>query len=109
MALYTKHMDLGEAIAVPLVSDRPDGLFPTVVVDERGTALGLVYSSKESIKESVSTLRGVYHSRKRGLWRKGETSGDHQELLRIKVDCDRDAISFVVKQHGDGFCHLKTT
>eukprot|EP00029_Vermamoeba_vermiformis_P007657 TRINITY_DN3373_c0_g1_i1.p1 TRINITY_DN3373_c0_g1~~TRINITY_DN3373_c0_g1_i1.p1 ORF type:complete len:1492 (+),score=442.42 TRINITY_DN3373_c0_g1_i1:647-4477(+) len=102
-------MDLGEAIAAPLVSDRPDGLFPTVVVDERGTALGLVYSSKESIKESVKTLRGVYHSRKRGLWRKGETSGDYQELLQIKVDCDRDAISFVVKQHGDGFCHLKTT
>lgn len=71
MALYTGKMDLGEAIAKPLTSDRPDGLFPTCVVDEQGTLLGFVYSNTESIKESVKTQKGVYFSRKRGLWRKG--------------------------------------
>jgi phosphoribosyl-ATP pyrophosphohydrolase len=50
----------------------------------------------------------VYHSRRRGVWIKGETSGDTQELLRIDLDCDRDALRFVVRQRGDGFCHLKT-
>jgi len=106
MALYTNHMDLGEAIAAPLVSDRDDGLFPTVVVNESRVVLGLVYSSAESVKEAVNTQRGVYQSRKRGLWRKGESSGAGQDLLAIHLDCDRDALCFVVKQHGAGFCHI---
>jgi phosphoribosyl-ATP pyrophosphohydrolase len=106
MALYTNNMDLGEAIAAPLKSDRADGLFPTVVVNEDHVALGLVYSSVESIKEAVKTQKGVYQSRQRGLWRKGESSGSHQDLLAIHLDCDRDALCFVVHQHGDGFCHV---
>ena len=90
-------------------SDRPDGLFPTIVSDEHGVSLGLVYSSKESIQASIESSKGVYYSRSRkGLWRKGETSGDTQQLLRIELDCDADALRFVVRQEGDGFCHLKT-
>ncbi len=46
MALYTGRLDLADAIMAPLVTDRPDGLYPTVVVDERGVCLGLVYSSQ---------------------------------------------------------------
>ncbi len=105
MALYTGKLDLGDAIAAPLRSDRPDGLWPTVVVDELGRALGLVYSSAESVREAVRTRSGVYHSRRRGLWKKGESSGDTQQLLRIQPDCDRDALQFVVRQKGRGFCH----
>ncbi|SNB64420.1 phosphoribosyl-ATP pyrophosphatase /phosphoribosyl-AMP cyclohydrolase /1-(5-phosphoribosyl)-5-[(5-phosphoribosylamino)methylideneamino] imidazole-4-carboxamide isomerase [Arboricoccus pini] len=108
MALYTGRLDLGDAIAAPLVTDRPDGLYPTVVTDERGLALGLVYSSKESIREAVKRKVGVYQSRTRGLWVKGETSGAVQELLRIDLDCDRDSPRFVVRQAGKGFCHLDT-
>jgi len=89
-------------------SDRPDGLLTTLVVDERGTALGLVYSNELSVAESLRTGRGVYHSRKRGLWRKGETSGDWQELVRIETDCDQDCLCFVVRQQGHGFCHFQT-
>ena len=51
---------------------------------------------------------GIYQSRSRGLWVKGETSGATQELLRIDLDCDRDGPRFVVRQHGPGFCHLDT-
>ncbi len=105
MALYTGVLDLAEAFAAPLRSDRPDGLWPTVVVDERGVALGLAWSSLDSVREALETGRGVYQSRSRGLWVKGETSGNTQELVRIDVDCDRDALRFVVRQHGDGFCH----
>ena len=108
MALYTKRFSLGAAIAAPLVSDRPDGLFPTVVCDELGKALGLCYSSVESIDQAVRTRCGVYCSRKRGLWVKGESSGATQELLRVSLDCDRDALRFIVKQKAPGFCHNNT-
>jgi len=53
MALYTKKLNLGDCISAPLISDREDGLFPTVVVNEHRTALGLVYSSLESIRNAV--------------------------------------------------------
>jgi len=86
-------------------TDRLDKLLPTVVCDERGIALGLVYSSEESVAESLRTQTGVYQSRKRGLWYKGASSGDTQELVRISMDCDNDALKFIVKQTGK-FCHL---
>jgi phosphoribosyl-ATP pyrophosphohydrolase/phosphoribosyl-AMP cyclohydrolase/histidinol dehydrogenase len=90
-----------------LISDRPDGLFPTVVTSyTSGRSLGLVYSSTESIAETLRSGRGVYQSRKHGLWRKGETSGATQEIKRISYDCDHDALQFEVIQHGSGFCHL---
>lgn len=108
MALYAGKLDLGDAIAAPLVSDRPDGLWPTVVCDEHGVALGLCYSNAESLREAVRTQRGVYHSRKRGLWVKGESSGAVQALLNVAPDCDRDALRFTVRQAGPGFCHRDT-
>lgn len=109
MALYTGALTLGESIGACLKSDRADGLFPTVVVDERGAALGLTYSSERSLSEAIETGAGVYWSRRRGLWRKGQTSGATQELLRVDLDCDRDALRFTVRQSGDGFCHEGTT
>ncbi|HPQ71754.1 MAG TPA: phosphoribosyl-ATP diphosphatase [bacterium] len=108
MALYTDKMSLADAIAAPLRSDRPDGLWPTVVVDEQGIALGLAYSDLESLRAAVDARRGIYHSRSRGLWIKGDTSGATQDLLRIDLDCDRDTLRFVVRQHGAGFCHRGT-
>lgn len=108
MALYTGRLDLADALAAPLCSERPDGLWPTLVVDELGVALGLAWSDAESLREAVRTRRGVYRSRTRGLWRKGATSGAHQELLCVSLDCDRDALRFTVRQHGPGFCHRAT-
>jgi phosphoribosyl-ATP pyrophosphohydrolase len=99
-------LSLAASFAACLSSDRPDGLWPTVVCDEGGRALGLVWSDLESLEEAMRTGRGVYHSRSRGLWKKGESSGDIQELLRIDADCDRDAIRFTVRQKGRGFCHM---
>lgn len=107
MALYKGQLGLAEGFAAPLVSDRADGLWPTVVVDERGTALGMVYSDLESLRAALERRQGVYHSRSRGLWVKGATSGAVQELLRIDADCDRDCLRFTVRQER-GFCHLET-
>ena len=109
MALYSGAMDLADGLMACMNSDRADGLFPTVVCDERGAALGFVYSNIESVRESIESGKGVYYSRsRRALWRKGETSGNEQELLRIAPDCDRDALRFTVRQSGTGFCHTGT-
>lgn len=108
MALYTDQLDLADAVTAPLVSDRSDGLWPTIVADERGVALGLAWSDAESIASAIETRTGTYHSRTRGLWQKGASSGATQRLLRIDVDCDRDAIRFMVQQEDPGFCHTDT-
>lgn len=95
-------LSVGDIFMAGVVSDRPDRLVSTLVVDERGVALGLVYSSHESVRESLRTGSGVYQSRKRGLWYKGATSGATQQLVRIDADCDQDCLRFVVKQKGTG-------
>ncbi|OOO10442.1 Histidinol dehydrogenase [Aspergillus oryzae] len=79
-------------IAARAVADQSNGLYATTVTDERGTCLGLVYSSDESISEALRTGTGVYQSRKRGLWYKGQSSGDVQELIRVGFDCDSDCL-----------------
>ncbi|KAH9482718.1 Histidine biosynthesis trifunctional protein [Psilocybe cubensis] len=105
-ATSTTRINVADAFLAAVVSDRPDGLFPTVVTNQTGHSLGLVYSSRESVKESIITGKGVYQSRKHGLWRKGETSGATQDVVRIRSDCDSDSLEFRVVQHGVGFCHL---
>eukprot|EP01064_Diplonema_japonicum_P027761 TRINITY_DN4092_c1_g2_i1.p1 TRINITY_DN4092_c1_g2~~TRINITY_DN4092_c1_g2_i1.p1 ORF type:complete len:882 (+),score=145.11 TRINITY_DN4092_c1_g2_i1:58-2646(+) len=104
--LGTPQLPLSTAITSVIKTDRQDGLYPTVVIDSsNGRALGMCYSSTESIREAIKRKRGTYWSRTRGLWVKGETSGDVQELVGIAMDCDRDCLLFTVKQAGTGFCH----
>lgn len=79
-AALAPRLDVGACLAACARSDRPDGLFTTVVADECGKALGLVYSSTESIAESLRCGRGVYYSRSRcvaggGGRGKGEEAG----------------------------------
>ena len=70
---------LGLSYAACVKTDRLDGLYTTVVCTRSGEALGLVYSSNESIVAALECGRGVYYSRSRkGLWRKGDTSGHFQ-------------------------------
>jgi phosphoribosyl-ATP pyrophosphohydrolase len=106
MALYTGRLTLGDAVAAPLTKPLNGGVWPTVVCDELGRTLGLVWSTRESLARAVAERRGVYWSRSRdALWVKGQTSGNTQELLRVDLDCDRDALRFTVRQRGAGFCH----
>jgi phosphoribosyl-ATP pyrophosphohydrolase len=71
-------------------------------------ALGLLSSDLAALRAARERGQGVYHSRSRGLWVKGATSGATQELLRIAADCDRDSLRFTVRQQAPGFCHLAT-
>ncbi|MBS1703755.1 MAG: phosphoribosyl-ATP diphosphatase [Armatimonadetes bacterium] len=110
MALYSRKMAYSDAVIAPLIRRVPEGPWATVVCNEHGVALGLAWSSLESIQLAFKEQRGIYWSRSRQqIWRKGETSGAVQELLRVDLDCDRDAIRFTVRQGGAGFCHLNTT
>ena len=108
MALYTGTLTLGAAVAAPLAKPLPGEVWPTVVCDEAGRTLGLVWSTRESLARAVAERRGIYWSRSRQeIWAKGATSGNTQQLLRVDLDCDRDALRFTVRQAGAGFCHLE--
>jgi phosphoribosyl-ATP pyrophosphohydrolase/phosphoribosyl-AMP cyclohydrolase len=108
MALYTGRLTLGDAVAAPLARPLDGAVWPTVVCDEAGHTLGLVWSTSESLARAVTERRGIYWSRSRGaLWEKGKTSDNTQQLLRVDLDCDRDALRFTVRQRGAGFCHLE--
>jgi phosphoribosyl-ATP pyrophosphohydrolase len=107
MALYTGKLSLGDAVGAPLTKPLPGEVWPTLVCDEAGRTLGLVWSTRESLARAVAESRGIYWSRSRqSLWVKGETSGNSQQLVRVDLDCDRDALRFTVRQAGTGFCHL---
>ena len=108
MAIYSGRLSLADAFAAPLLQRDPEGLWASVVCDERGVALGLCWSSRASLDAAIERGQGIYHSRRRGLWVKGESSGATQELLRVDLDCDRDALRFTVRQKDPGFCHEDT-
>ncbi|AMD19509.1 HCL642Cp [Eremothecium sinecaudum] len=97
-----------------LKTDRADKLYTTVVIDVYERCLGLVYSSKESIRMAIEKQAGIYYSRSRNeIWTKGLTSGNTQRLLQLAVDCDGDALKFVVIQEAGhteeaNFCHEGT-
>ena len=86
--------------------EKGGGLVPTVVCDALdGKPRMLAYSSRESFELAVREGAGIYWSRSRQrLWRKGESSGHTQRLVRVETDCDRDALLFYVEQTGTT-CH----
>ena len=83
------------------------GLVPVVAQDsESGRVLMLAWANREALLEAVKTRRGVYFSRSRNrLWRKGEESGNVQELLSVQLDCDGDSVIYEVRQLGGAACH----
>jgi phosphoribosyl-AMP cyclohydrolase len=106
MAVYTGRLDLAEAFAAAVDFEKGNGLVPTVVQDADGTVLMLAYSNRESLLASFRTGRGTYWSRsRRELWVKGTTSGNQQELLTARFDCDHDTLLYTVRQQGPA-CHL---
>ena len=86
----------------------PDGLIVCVTVDDRsGAVLMLAHMNREALDKTLASGIMHYWSRSRGaLWRKGDTSGQIQTLIELRVDCDQDALLARVQVGGDGgACH----
>lgn len=83
------------------------GIVPAIAQDAAtGEILMLAYMNEESFRETTRTGRACYFSRSRNrLWRKGEESGNVQEVVEVRIDCDRDAILLKVNQVGGAACH----
>ena len=82
------------------------GLVPAVAQDvETGEVLMLAYADREALERTRETGRAHYYSRSREeLWEKGATSGHTQAVEEVRVDCDADALLYLVDQTG-GACH----
>jgi len=82
------------------------GLIAAIAQDQStNEVLMLAWMNKEALVKTIETKRATYFSRSRKeLWIKGETSGNFQEVLEIKFDCDGDAVLLKIKQIG-GACH----
>jgi len=83
-----------------------NGLIPAIVQDYYSRkVLTLAYMNEESIEISIREGRTCFYSRSRGeLWRKGETSGNYQQIVGMTADCDRDALVIEVIKNGPA-CH----
>ena len=82
------------------------GLVPVVAQDARtGEVLMLAWANAEALGLTAGSGRAHYWSRSRGeLWKKGETSGNAQEVVDVRLDCDGDAVLYRVRQSGPA-CH----
>ena len=93
------------------VSNGPDfaktPLVPAIAQDQAsGVVLMLAYMNEEAFRETLATRRACYFSRSRNrLWRKGEESGNVQEVKEIFYDCDADTLLLKVNQIGGAACH----
>ncbi|MGO9144981.1 MAG: phosphoribosyl-AMP cyclohydrolase [Desulfomonilia bacterium] len=92
---------------LPVDFAKSDGLVPAIAQDAAtGEVLMLAYMNQESFEETLRTGRACYFSRSRNkLWRKGEESGNVQDIVEIRIDCDRDTILLKVNQIGGAACH----
>ena len=88
--------DFGKTELIPVIAQD----------DESGDVLMLAYMNEESYRETLQTGRVCYYSRSRQkLWRKGEESGNVQEVKAIFFDCDADTLLVKVRQIGGAACH----
>ena len=83
-----------------------NGLIPAIAQQfDSGEVLMMAWMNKEAVQATLTENRGIYWSRSRNsLWRKGESSGQIQQLKEFRWDCDRDTILLLVDQTGVA-CH----
>jgi phosphoribosyl-AMP cyclohydrolase len=85
--------------------DFSGGLVPAVVQDaETKEVLMVAYMDEEAWTLTVASGRAWFHSRRRGLWEKGATSGNYMDVVEAKLDCDMDSVLLLVRPRGPA-CH----
>ncbi len=100
----------GESVALRDVLDAlrfsDDGLIPAIAQRHDTGAVAMVgYMNRATLEETLRTGRVCYYSRSRKrVWRKGEESGNVQQLRELRIDCDGDALLLTVEQTGPA-CH----
>ena len=100
------HVQLEEGTAFAPRFDA-HGLITAVAQDESGRVLMVAHMNAEALRLTIDTGEVHYYSRSRkALWKKGETSGEIQKLIRLATDCDQDVVLLTVEQTGRGAaCH----
>jgi phosphoribosyl-AMP cyclohydrolase len=91
---------------VPALAFDEGGLLPAVAQDaDTGEVLMVAYATETALDRTRETGLAHYYSRSRGeLWQKGASSGHVQRVREVRVDCDGDALLYLVDQEG-GACH----
>jgi len=99
-------MILDDATSLDQLEFGPDGLIPVIAQDRRtGTVLMMAWADRNAIERTLRDRRMWYWSRSRQqLWRKGDTSGNHQTLVSLHADCDADVVLAIVEPAGPA-CH----
>lgn len=92
--------------ALGLVKFNEQGLVPAIAQEAgSGAVLMMAWMNAESIRATLLSGQVTYWSRSRKeLWRKGETSGNAQKLMDLRIDCDGDTVLLLVEQSGPA-CH----
>jgi len=106
MAASTEDLELGTVLAPRFDAA---GLIAAVTTHaETGEVLMLAWMNAQALRLTLETGEAHYFSRSRqALWKKGETSGQVQQVVEVRVDCDQDAILLKVLPRGDGgACHV---
>jgi phosphoribosyl-AMP cyclohydrolase len=102
----TQALERGEVLAPRFDAN---GLIAAVATDARsGEVLMLAWMNAEALKRTIETGEAHYYSRsRRALWKKGETSGQIQKVVELRIDCDQDAVWMKVEAQADGgACHV---
>jgi phosphoribosyl-AMP cyclohydrolase len=105
-ALSKPDLERGEILAPRFDAS---GLIAAVAVDaDDGEVLMLAWMNADALALTIETGQAHYYSRSRqALWKKGETSGQVQQVVEIRIDCDQDAVLLKVRVQGDGgACHV---
>ena len=105
MSTQTSKAEIEEGLTFTPVFDA-NGLIPAVTTDATTREVLMVaWMNAEALRETLRTGVVHYWSRsRRSLWRKGDTSGQIQTLVEMRVDCDQDTLLLAVTVGGDGGC-----
>jgi len=100
------HRTVERVVPDALDFEKGGGIIPVIVQDvDTGEVLTLAYCNREALDRTMETRRSWFWSRsRRRLWMKGEESGNTQEVVRVLVDCDSDALVYRVRPSGPA-CH----